>query len=622
MPRVKIDYVVSFSSEDPENKADNLLAWDIGKKKWLCGKGESSCSVVLQLARAVQISSIHIGADNAALVEVLVGRSETPNEPFQVLVPSCVLLSPAESRRAECAGAGAGVGVGAGAGERVRTWAAAQLSVAATRRWDRLRLVCSQPYNKHCKYGLSFVHVYEPEALTTSCTSEAPGAADSDSDEYRPGRLFADERAGADAGAQIRHATSQLLKNISESSKLIKSPIVKNTATNKKKSVQDAPSTSRDKDSLMYTDDDDRPHSKIDQVVQRHRHEKKEKDDTPKRNTKDNDKKHNKDDLVVSSSSTKTNKRDDHKRKESDQSKGEPMKRKHGDDLSKNKTSHRKTDRNDSSVTKSPNNDTIGEQSPSVDSGRVLAGVGVVLSGYVHPERGALQAAARALGAVVRRDWGPAANTSSARSPTRRSCALRASGSSAAAVRGEWLQRCAAARRLLPWQWFASEHEHKQTPPPDDDPRWRPAPPAPPAPPVPPAAAARDSAKTRKHVSRDELITSPAFACGETTLTTKSKRRYNNRRDHVEMARAVPATRRGCPTYSSCATNASADTTACTTPTATGGQRGALRGGHRPRGGAASPHQRAAADRCRTSSTGTRSRSTTTSRRRSLIKIC
>lgn len=32
----------------------------------------------------MRISSVNVGAHHAALVEVLVGRSETPNEPFKV----------------------------------------------------------------------------------------------------------------------------------------------------------------------------------------------------------------------------------------------------------------------------------------------------------------------------------------------------------------------------------------------------------------------------------------------------------------------------------------------------------------------------------------------------------
>lgn len=32
----------------------------------------------------LQVNAVHVGAHHSALVEVLVGRSEKPNEPFQV----------------------------------------------------------------------------------------------------------------------------------------------------------------------------------------------------------------------------------------------------------------------------------------------------------------------------------------------------------------------------------------------------------------------------------------------------------------------------------------------------------------------------------------------------------
>ncbi|KAG6459643.1 hypothetical protein O3G_MSEX011506 [Manduca sexta] len=160
MPRVKIDYVVSFSSEDPENPASNLLAREVSKKKWLCKTGESSASVVLQLAKAVKISAVHIGAYNAATVEVLVGRSEKPDEPFQVLLPSSVFVSAGEARR--------------GAAER----GAAE------------------------RYGISFIHLDEPEDsndVVSSVTSAVPPRlfvvdstpGSSDEEEFRPGELFA-----------------------------------------------------------------------------------------------------------------------------------------------------------------------------------------------------------------------------------------------------------------------------------------------------------------------------------------------------------------------------------------------------------------------------------------------
>ena len=52
MPEVKIERVVSVSSEDPIFKAENLLK----NMKWRCqNNGESQVSVVLQLSKPVKI---------------------------------------------------------------------------------------------------------------------------------------------------------------------------------------------------------------------------------------------------------------------------------------------------------------------------------------------------------------------------------------------------------------------------------------------------------------------------------------------------------------------------------------------------------------------------------------
>ena len=52
MPEVKIERIVSVSSEDPIFKAENLLK----KLKWRCqNNGEQQVSVVLQLNKSLQI---------------------------------------------------------------------------------------------------------------------------------------------------------------------------------------------------------------------------------------------------------------------------------------------------------------------------------------------------------------------------------------------------------------------------------------------------------------------------------------------------------------------------------------------------------------------------------------
>ncbi|CAB3227973.1 unnamed protein product [Arctia plantaginis] len=411
MPRVKIDYIVSFSSEDPEHPASNLLAWEVSKKKWLCKKGESSCSVVLQLTKAVKISSVHIGAYHSALVEVLVARSEKASDQYQVLVPSCVFVSPAESRRDEPA-------------ERVRSFGAEQLaSDARAQRWDRVRVVCSQPYNKHCKYGLSFIHIDEPGDDPAVPQPQAQPAAtpipkrvlaldtfSSDEDDFRPGELFAkhlqknsdSQSSSSDTGAQIRQATSQALKNISESStKLMKTPI------NKPSSRRDTVSTSaggsgrsdRSRDTLLYTNDDERPHAKIDQVVQRHKEQKQKEDKTQMKVDK----------KERSNGSSHRPREENHppkRRKSSSPTASEtpPSKRANKNSDSSSDRKKREEKRNKPHAG-SEESEQEGEECSEPHT--ILSGVVLVLSGYENPERANVRNTALALGALVQRDWGP-----------------------------------------------------------------------------------------------------------------------------------------------------------------------------------------------------------------------
>ncbi|CAH2089970.1 unnamed protein product [Euphydryas editha] len=444
MPRVKIDYVVSFSSEDPDNPANNLLEWEISKKKWLCSKGESSCSVVLQLTKAVKIESINIGAYHAASVEVLVGLSEKPNDPFEVLVPTSMLLSPSESRRE--------------AVERVRSFSGAALAAARERRWDRVRLVCTQPYNKHCKYGLSFVHIHEPEgpSLKTFPHALALESLPSDDEEFRPGELFAQHSQRASTDAQIRQASMEAIKNNSDkSTKLLKTPITKASCGDRRLTDDDTPRSNRQKESLMYTEDDDKPHDKIDQVVERHKRDK-DKEKTPRNQKTSQNYDREKPKLNTSrNDKDKTNSNKNDRNKES-------------------KTEERRTEVNQSTPRTEDSENVTGQSGQKKrkrsDESRVLAGVRFTLSGYENPRRGELRAAALALGARYVPTF--------TRDCTHLVCAFpntpklreaRAAGSRAVAVSGEWLAECRRARRRVPWRWFAVEPRERESPPPG----WR-----------------------------------------------------------------------------------------------------------------------------------------------------
>nr|XP_009672020.1 PREDICTED: LOW QUALITY PROTEIN: DNA repair protein XRCC1 [Struthio camelus australis] len=152
MAPVTITYVVSFSSQDPRYPVENLLR-DDGLRPWLsCPQDQSrQLKAELQLERASPIGYIDVGNCGCAFLQIDVGRSSWPlNQPYVTLLPSVTLMTPADSKldRNRCG---------------VRMFKEADfLAPAAGQKWDRLRLICSQPFSKHSQFGLSFVRVRTP----------------------------------------------------------------------------------------------------------------------------------------------------------------------------------------------------------------------------------------------------------------------------------------------------------------------------------------------------------------------------------------------------------------------------------------------------------------------------
>uniref|UniRef100_A0A5F9DVJ8 X-ray repair cross complementing 1 n=1 Tax=Oryctolagus cuniculus TaxID=9986 RepID=A0A5F9DVJ8_RABIT len=106
----------------------------------------------LPLPKEEQIHSVDIGNDGSAFVEVLVGSSATGagEQDYEVLLVTSSFMSPSESRSGSNP-------------NRVRMFGPDKLvRAAAEKRWDRVRIVCSQPYSKDAPYGLSFVRFHSP----------------------------------------------------------------------------------------------------------------------------------------------------------------------------------------------------------------------------------------------------------------------------------------------------------------------------------------------------------------------------------------------------------------------------------------------------------------------------
>ncbi|KAA8591818.1 hypothetical protein FQN60_017192 [Etheostoma spectabile] len=151
MPEIQLKHVVSCSTEDTTHKADNLLSSDTYRKWKAARPGEKQTSVILQFEKEEQVHSIDIGNEGSAFIEVLVGNSSAvKDQDYEVLLVTSSFMSPTESRN--------GTNL-----NRVRFFGPNQLQKsAAQEKWDRVKIVCSQPYSKNIAYGVAFVKFHSP----------------------------------------------------------------------------------------------------------------------------------------------------------------------------------------------------------------------------------------------------------------------------------------------------------------------------------------------------------------------------------------------------------------------------------------------------------------------------
>lgn len=189
MPEIRLRHVVSCTSQDSTHCAENLLKADAYRKWRAARAGEKTISVVLQLEKEEQIHSMDIGNDGSAFVEVLVGNSAggSGDQDYEVLLVTSSFMSPSESR------SGSNL-------NRVRIFGPDKLvRAAAEKRWDRVKIVCSQPYSKDSSYGLSFVRFHSPpdkdevEASPQKVTKLGQFRVkeeDESTNSLRPGALF------------------------------------------------------------------------------------------------------------------------------------------------------------------------------------------------------------------------------------------------------------------------------------------------------------------------------------------------------------------------------------------------------------------------------------------------
>ncbi|KAM4796779.1 protein XNDC1N [Rhinophrynus dorsalis] len=229
MAPIKIKHIVSFSSQDPKHPVENLLSEGCAHPWLSCRQDKSrQLKVELQLERACHIGYIDIGNSGSAFLQIDVGRSIWPlDKPFVTLLPTTTLMSPADSKTGKNHNG-------------VRMFKEGDfLAEAAGEKWDRLRIICSQPYNKLDLFGLSFVRLRSPlNEEDQNRTSGAPDHQNEDSEDRvptpqtsTPSPIREMLMKGAKENKTQSHVEEEKLKEKIQQALLRSSPWVRNTGT-------------------------------------------------------------------------------------------------------------------------------------------------------------------------------------------------------------------------------------------------------------------------------------------------------------------------------------------------------------------------------------------------------
>ena len=240
MPDIKIQHVVSCSSADKNNPAENLLKQE-GSHKWKTTGQPKNAVVVLQLEKASQIQSIDVGNEGSAFVEILVGReTATTDQDYKVILVASSFMTPLESRNGTNR-------------NTVRMFGLEKLSNAvSSEKWDRVKIVCTQPFNKSSEYGLSFIKFHSTPTAEDKKKEEgikkfgAFTVKPETGDDIASGSLFAKKKTEpaekpAPTGAAAVRAASRLADESIPSPKVEKHvKIMPNLSQNKRKHSEDS----------------------------------------------------------------------------------------------------------------------------------------------------------------------------------------------------------------------------------------------------------------------------------------------------------------------------------------------------------------------------------------------
>ncbi|KAH8287680.1 hypothetical protein KR054_011607 [Drosophila jambulina] len=498
MPIASFKCVREVSSEDAVHVAENLLKESAGKK-WRTKSGnEKSAYVILEFQEPQQITGIDIGNEHSAFIEVLVSRTGCQTDDFRELLLSSSFMTPIESKNSSNQ-------------NRVRCFSSPSLDqTTLPEKWKLLKIVCTQPFNRHVQYGISFVKVHVVASAPTPTPTAAPAkvksllpermmqfgafklreeSPDSENDSQlsrfqswkKESHLKEQLPAATTTAAAIRDAGNTALKRLNIGK--VSAGLPKPSPNASPVDASEVKPLDRNRASLLFGEDDDdddddaadhgdageqnskkrRLSKHLEADKDRRRQEQEQLLKEKERKREKTKSRHS-----LDKSSSKDNKSSGRKEveKEKEKEKKEKPETKH-ESRSKHREASKTRDNSRPSAQKrlssSPadtpakkprikdqNSDPIIHYRPF---NQLLNGVVLVISGIQNPDRADLRSKATALGAKYKADWEPGC--------THLICAFKntpkynqVKGKGKIVTRS-WIEKCYNLRKYLPWRRYA-----------------------------------------------------------------------------------------------------------------------------------------------------------------------
>ncbi|KAG5674603.1 hypothetical protein PVAND_004557 [Polypedilum vanderplanki] len=454
MPQIKNIKIHSFSSEDPNFPAKNLINTDV-TKRWKCAKpGEKSAFVVLKLDKPYQITQIDIGNEFSSMIEILVGNSQQEPPDFREILMSTSFMTLIEARNETNP-------------HRLRIFNKGLfVSGVAEKKWDLIKILCVQNYNNRKQYGISFINLFTNDEVTSK-EEESPiklnhiihqtpkpmsaskpvktlgkfHFRDSSSDEEKDedSSPFAKWKAKKN---EFKNSTNDLDKLPENSKSGLKEHLKEKLASENRKrnrSIDEkdekeiVKNRNRSK-GLMYESSDDEPNEKLQKKIDKDKELKEKEKHVPKFNNSTK---------ITTISPPKSNNKFASFTSSSFGSSSKSL----NVELDKKQTNKSP----EKQITKSPEKELKAVQYKPFN--KLLEGVIFVLSGYQNPERGVIRQKAIDMGAVYKPDWDSSCtHLVCSYNNTPKYHQVKGKGK---IITKKWIERCFTEQKRLPWRRFA-----------------------------------------------------------------------------------------------------------------------------------------------------------------------